>query len=129
MLNPLIGLFIILHGLVHFWFFTLSRRLVEFQPEMGWTGDSWLLSKLLEEPALRFLASVLYALAAIAFVAAGVGIFARAGWWRPVLAGSALFSSITILLFWDGAMPMLVQKGLIGLLINGVILIVLFLMK
>ena len=59
----------------------------------------------------------------------GAGIFLRAEWWRTVLVGSAVFSSVIILLLWDGGMQLIVQKGLIGLLINVVILIVLLLLK
>jgi hypothetical protein len=33
------GVFIVLHGLVHVWYVTLSQRWVEFQPEMVWTGE------------------------------------------------------------------------------------------
>ena len=35
MLRFLIGVFIVLHGLVHLWYVTLSQRLIEFQAEMG----------------------------------------------------------------------------------------------
>lgn len=125
MLRFLIGVFIVLHGLVHLWYVTLSQRLVEFQAEMGWSGRSWLFTNVLGDATTRSLASVLYVLATIAFVAGGVGIFVRAGWWRPVLVGSAVFSSAIILLFWDGSMQRLVEKGLIGLLINVVILVAL----
>jgi hypothetical protein len=51
MLRFLIGIFIVLHGLVHLWYVVLSQGLVEFEPEMGWTGESWLLSRLLGESA------------------------------------------------------------------------------
>ena len=27
-------------GLLHLWYVTLSQRWTEFQPEMGWTGES-----------------------------------------------------------------------------------------
>ena len=123
MLSFLIGLFILLHGLVHLWYFTLSLQWVEFQPEMGWTGRSLLLSNFVPESTLRPAASILYGLAAAAFVVSGIGIFIRADWVRPVLIGAALFSSVLILLFWDGGGDMLVQKGILGLLINLVILL------
>jgi hypothetical protein len=129
MLRFLFGFFIILHGLVHLWYVTLSQRWVEFQPEMGWSGQSWLLMNRLGETPLRSLASALYVLAAVLFVAAGAGIFLRAGWWRPVLIGSAAFSSVVILLFWDGRPELLVQKGLIGLLINMIILVALLVLQ
>ena len=121
----LFGIFIVLHGLVHLWYVTLSQRLVEFQPEMGWTGKSWLFSPLLGDAATRSLATVLYGLATLGFVIGGIGIFAQQAWWRPLVIGSATFSAAIILLFWDGGLRMLVQKGLIGLLINIVLLVAL----
>jgi len=30
--------FLILHGLVHLWYLVLAFRLVEYKPDMGWTG-------------------------------------------------------------------------------------------
>jgi hypothetical protein len=129
MVRFLIGLFIILHGLVHLWYFTLSQRLVEFKPEMGWTGKSWIFSNLLGESTTRVLASSLFVLAAIAFVISGFGIFFRAAWWCPMLVGSALLSSVILLLFWDGDMQLIVQKGLIGFLISIAILFILLILK
>lgn len=129
MFHFLFALFIILHGLVHLWYFTLSQRLVEFKPEMGWTGKSWLLSNFLENPNIRSLASTLFVLAAIAFVISGVGIFIRAEWWWTALISSAILSSVIILIFWDGSMQLIVQKGLIGFLISLVILLAMLLLK
>ena len=119
-----IGLFLGLHGLVHLWYLTLSRQWVEFQPEMGWTGQSWALSNFLDGTTLRLLASMFYGLAALVFVTAGVGMVMRTGWWQPVLAGAAVFSSVVIVIFWDGRLAQLVEKGLLGLLINVIVLAV-----
>ncbi len=129
MLRVLIGIFIVLHGLVHLWYFTLSQRLVEFKPDMGWSGRSWIFTDLLGDSMTRTLAGVLYVVAIIAFVVSGIGIFVRAEWWRPVLVGSAVFSTVIILLLWDGSMQLIVQKGLIGLLIDLGILVALILLK
>ena len=129
MVRFLIGLFIILHGLVHLCYFTLSQRLVEFKPEMGWTGKSWIFSNLLGGSITRVLASSLFVLAAIAFVISGFGIFFSAPWWWPTLVGSALLSSVILLLFWDGDMQPIVPKGLIGFLISIAILFILLILK
>ncbi len=129
MLRFLAGSFIVLHGLVHLWYVTLSLELVAFQPEMGWSGRSWVFTHLLGDATTRALATGLYGLATIAFVVSGSGIFLRADWWRPVLVGAAIFSSAIILLFWDGSLQLLVLKGLLGLLINVGILIALLLLK
>lgn len=129
MFRFLLGLFIILHGLVHLWYFTLSQRLVEFKPEMGWTGKSWILSNLLGDSNTRSLASALFVFTTIAFVLSAVGIFGRLEWSWTVLLSSAVFSCTILLLFWDGSMQLIVQKGLIGFLISLVIVLALILLK
>jgi hypothetical protein len=129
MLRFVISLFIVLHGLVHLWYFTLSQRLVEFKPEMGWSGRSWIFTNFLGDSTTRSLASVLYVLATIAFVVSGIGILLRAEWWRPVLVGSAVFSAAIILLLWDGGLQLLVNKGLVGFTISVMILVALLLLK
>jgi hypothetical protein len=116
-------MFVVLHGLVHLLFFGQSWRLFELQPEMVWPEGSWAFSKLVGNATTRTLDSVLYVLGAIGFVSGGIGIFIRAEWWRAVIVSSAAFSAVIILLFWDGGMQMLTEKGLIGLLINIVILV------
>ena len=122
MLRSFFGLIVVLHGLVHLWFVALSQRLVAFQPEMGWTGRSWLLTDLISDASTRLLASVDYAAAMVAFVASGIGLLTPGTWWRPVLIGSALFSGAAILLLWDGVTQLLVPRGIIGLLIDLAIL-------
>jgi hypothetical protein len=118
-----IGLFIVLHGLVHLWYVVLSQKLVAFQPKMGWTGRSWLLTNVLGDSPTRLLAGLLFVLATIGMVVSGIGVMARGEWWQPVLIGSAVLSSVTLVLFWDGSTDLIVQKGLLGLVINGAILI------
>jgi hypothetical protein len=112
----LIGVFIVLHGLVHLWFVVLSWRLVSFQPEMGWTGRSWLFTNSIGDASTRWLASGLYALSAVALVAGGIGYLAHSRWAPPMLLGAAVLSAATIMLFWDGSLVRIVEKGLIGLL-------------
>jgi hypothetical protein len=128
MLRMLFGVFVILHGLVHLWPFVLSQGLVEYKPEMGWTGESWILTRVIGDSTTRLLASIVYVLAAIIFVVSGVGLVTRVQWWRPTLVVSALFSAMVILTFWDGSAGLLVEKGLIGFLIDlGIIFLVLVL--
>jgi len=129
MLRTLFGVFIILHGLVHIWPFVLSRGLVEYKPEMGWTGESWLLTGLVGESATRLLASIVYVVAAVMFVSSGIGLFTRAQWWRPIMLASAIFSAAVILTFWDGRAGLLVEKGLVGFLIDLAIVFLLLVLK
>ena len=64
-------------------------------------------------------------LAAIGFVVGAAGIFAKQAWWHPVVVGSAAFSALIFILFWDGKRQMLDGKGLFAILINLVILVLL----
>ncbi len=123
MLNTLISIVLMLHGLVHIWYIVLAQGWVEFQADMGWTGSSWLFSSWMEEGMLVWLATICYGLSAAGFFVAGAGSLGNQEWSRPWLIGSALFSSLILILFWDGRPGMLVEKGLLGLLINLAVLI------
>jgi hypothetical protein len=129
MFRIIFGVFIVLHGLVHLLYFGQSARYFELQPEMIWPDGSWAFSRLLGDEATRILASISYVLAAIGFVAGGIGILVRQAWWRPVVVGSAAFSAVIIVLFWDGVAQMLDDKGGIGLLINIAILAALLVLR
>lgn len=118
MLSFTFGVFIVLHGLVHLLYFGQSWRLFELQPGMIWPDGSWAFSRLLGDKITRLLASISCVLAALGFVVGGIGILAGQNWWRTVVVGSAVFSTIIYILFWDGKMQKLDNKGGIGLLIN-----------
>jgi hypothetical protein len=122
MLNTFAGIFVILHGLVHLWYVVLSYQVVEFQPDMGWTGKSWFFSAFLQESSVRQLAGILFIIAALLFIISGIGIITNAGWLSSVILISSIFSSIILILFWDGSMAMIVQKGIIGVIINLVLI-------
>lgn len=129
MLRIIVGIFIVLHGLVHLLYSGQSQRLFELQPGMVWPDGSWAFSRLFGDETIRMLASVSMVLAAIGFVAGGAGILVRQAWWRPVVLGSAAFSAVIIVLFWDGVLRNLDDKGAIGLLINLAILVAVLVWK
>lgn len=117
------GVFIVLHGVVHLFYFGQSRRLFELQEGMVWPDGSWAFSKLLGDQVTRSLASVCCVVAAAGFVIGGVGIFAKQTWWHPATVISAAFSAVLFVLFWDGKRQMLSENGAIGLLIDVAILV------
>lgn len=129
MVRIFLGVFMVLHGLVHLLYFGQSARYFELQPGMVWPDGSWIFSKLVGEEGNRTLAAVTLALAAIGFVMSGIGIFAGQSWWRPVIVGSALFSSVVFVLFWDGGAQHLDNQGAVGILINAAILAALLLFQ
>jgi hypothetical protein len=123
MLSFVVGLFLVLHGLVHLLYFAQSRRYFALQAGMVWPDGAWAFTKLLGEDGTRLLASLACALAALGFVGGGVGVFAGQAWWRPVVTGAAAFSALIFVLSWDGALQKLADKGAIAILINGAILL------
>ena len=129
MTRILFGVFIVLHGLVHLLYFGQSARYFELQPGMVWPDGSWVFSKFLAEGANRMLANILLVLAAIGFVAAGIGVLAGQSWWQPVVMGAAVFSSTIFILFWDGTAQQLPNKGAVAILINAALLVALMLFQ
>jgi len=125
LLKFIFGVFFVLHGLVHLLYFGQSWRLFELRPGMVWPDGSWAFSKLLGDEVTRILASISCVLAAVGFVAGGIGLLVSQTWWQPVVVASAAFSAVIVILFWDGKVQNLDDKGGIGLLINLAILVAL----
>ena len=125
MLRLIVGVFIVLHGLVHLLYAGQSARRFELTPGMVWPDGSWAFSRLLGDEATRLLASICCILAAIGFVAGGAGIFLQQDWWRTAVVASAGFSAALVILFWDGKAQRLAEKGGVGLLLDLAILVAL----
>jgi hypothetical protein len=125
----IVGFFFVLHGLVHLLYFGQSRRLFELRPGMVWPDNSWVFSNLLGVEMTRLLASICCVLAAIAFVAAGVAVFAASPILRPLILSAAVFSSVLFVLFWDGKFHELDGQGGVAILINLAILVGLLILR
>lgn len=120
--SVLFGIFFTLHALVHLLYAGHALRFFELRPGLAWPDGSWLFSRLFGKSAARWLAAVSLVLAALGFLAAGLGLFLRADWWRTMTLGAAGFSALSYLLFWDGKLHEIPDKGGVGLLINLAIL-------
>ena len=116
------GIFLILHGLVHLLYAGQSRRLFELRPGLLWPDSSWAFSRLMGVKTTRLLAGASLFLVTLGFLAGGLGYLLQQGrvqgWWQPVTAGSAVFSSVIFILFWDGKFKALSEQGGVGVLIN-----------
>lgn len=120
----LIGIFVILHGLVHLLYFGQSWRIFEMQPGMTWPDGSWAFARLMGNDATRLLASLALVVTAIGFIVAGVAILASQAWGATLLLVVSIFSSVLYLLFWDGTMAHIDNQGAIGILINLALIVV-----
>lgn len=121
MFDLALGVFLVLHGLVHLWYVVLSQGWVKIEEQMGWNGYSWLLSPILPTGTILSLASVLYVAVALGFVAGGVGYVLDRDWATTVLVATAALSTVVLLAMWDGKPDLLVEKGVLGVLINLVV--------
>lgn len=128
-MNIALGIFMVLHGLVHLLYFGQSGRYFELQEGMVWPDGSWVFSRLLSDESTRALAGIACVIAAIGFVAGGIGLFAEQEWWRPVIITVAVFSIIFYVLFWDGTMQHMDDQGWVGILINATILVAVLVIK
>lgn len=117
-MNTAIGIFMLLHGLVHIWYIVLSQEWVKVEAEMGWTGKSWLLSSWINQNITSASAAIFYGLSAFTFVIASIGLFAKTEWTRPWLMAASILSALTILVFWDGDFFKLIEKGALGFIIS-----------
>ena len=124
-----VGIFFIMHALVHLLYVGLALRFFELRPGLTWPDGAWAFSRLFGDPAARWLAAVSLALAALGFVIAGIGLLLRQEWWPPITTGAALLSTLIFFLFWDAKFPALPDKGGVGLLINLAILVITMLFK
>jgi hypothetical protein len=128
-LSSLFGAFIILHGLVHLLYFAQSQRIFELRPGMVWPDGSWAFSRLLGEKSTKLLASALCLLAALGFIAGGIGLFFGQAWWRNVSVAAAAISILLYILFWNGKLQKMDDQGGVGILIDIAILAVIVLFQ
>jgi len=122
MLNIVIGVFIILHGLVHMLYFGQSQKYFELQPGMNWPDGSWALSGFLGNDLTRSIASILLVLITVILVIGGIGLLAKWELWRSIVIGGTLLSTVAYLILWNGKMLRLDNQGFVGILINIAIL-------
>jgi hypothetical protein len=128
-MRSVLGVFIMLHGLVHLLYFGQSARFFELKPVMLWPDGSWAFSRLLGNEAARNLVSISLILAAMGLIVGGIGILASQVWWRPVVVGEATFSSLVYILSWNGRMQNLDGQGVVGILIDIAILLTVLILR
>ena len=123
-----LGIFLILHAMVHLLYAGQSARFFELKPGMVWPDAAWAFSRFLGNVTIRNLASLSLLLSAIIFIISGVGILSNQPWAKSLTIGAITFSSIVFILFWNGQLQDLDGQGGIGLIINIVLLVAVLLL-
>lgn len=119
----ILGGFLVLHGLVHLLYLGQSQRVFALASGLRWPDGSWALSGLLGERATRSVASIACAVAALGFIAAGGALLLRQGWWHSAIVSASAFSTLLLVLLWNGRMQKLAEQGAVAVLINAALLV------
>ncbi len=129
MFRVIIGILFIFHGLVHLLYFGHSRRAFEMKPGMAWPDGAWAVSRVMDTGAVRNLAGIVCVTAGVLFAAGGIGLLAKIPIWRTVVLSASVVSSALFILFWDGTFRNMDGQGWVGVLINAVILLSVFVFR
>ncbi|MDH5718952.1 MAG: hypothetical protein OEZ22_15095 [Spirochaetia bacterium] len=123
-----VGIFFILHGLVHLLYSAHSLKRIELEKNFIWPDNSWLFSNKLNIEFIKQIASIACVIVAIGFVIGGILVFIEFSWSYWEIIASAIISSIIFFIFWDGSIRKIHSQGAIAILINiAIIIIVLYL--
>ena len=115
------GVFLVLHGLVHFLYIAISQEYIHDEG-IHWTERSWLFSEFFSQNTVKRLAFVFYGISILLFLLAGIVVFMEIPNLKRSIFVAAIFSTITILSFWNGKLQNLSDQGFIGIALNLLIL-------
>ena len=119
-----LGIFLMMHAVVHLLYAAQAARLFELRPGLKWPQGSWLYRRMLKARELNTVASGTMLLAGLGFLAAGVGAIGFQGWWQKATSAAAVFSVVLFILFWDGRLKELDAQGGVGVVIDAALLAV-----
>lgn len=113
-----IGIFCILHGLVHLLYMGHSLNYFELEKGFIWPDNSKLLSKIFGLKTKKMIAGVMCIIASISFLLAGVCVLMDHSWYHIEIIVAMMISTLLFIVFWDGTRRKLHTQGGIAILIN-----------
>lgn len=123
-------LFVFLHGLAHMVYTALASGWIPAAEGVeNWTGTPWLLSRTLSTQGTRGAGPIIFTALTVVFVIAAAGLALRQRWATTWVAVAAVASCGALLAFWDGNLQSLTEKGVVGLIINIILLVALFVFR
>ncbi|MHA2364458.1 MAG: hypothetical protein ACXAC7_10905 [Candidatus Hodarchaeales archaeon] len=119
-----LAFFLIVHGLIHivFLFHYFSKDEKAF---VGWSGQSWLLGKMLPSAQIKNIGRLFWILIPVIFVLSGLSIFdffPLNEYLIPLVVIASLIAIIAFIIFYDGLAPTPFH-WVLGLIINVVLII------
>jgi ABC-type dipeptide/oligopeptide/nickel transport system permease component len=118
MFNIAFGILLILHGLVHLFYFAQNNGCFELKPGMKWPRESWLLSGLSAHNTIKIIAGSACIAITAGFMTGALAFFFEQSWWKYCIVYTAILSSAMFIVFWNGKLKKLADQGWIGILIN-----------
>jgi hypothetical protein len=94
-----LALVVFAHGVGHVLFLAPVVGLGNWADQ---TGESWILTGAIGEPATRAIATALWSAVIVLFVAGVAGFLGGTEWWRTVTIAAAALSAVGIVAFWGG---------------------------
>jgi hypothetical protein len=94
-----LALVVFAHGVGHLLFLAPVIGLGNWAEQ---TGESWILTSAIGEPATRVIATILWSAVIVLFVAGVAGFLGGTEWWRTVTIAAAALSAVGIVAFWGG---------------------------
>jgi hypothetical protein len=94
-----LALVVFAHGVGHLLFLAPVVGLGNWADQ---TGESWILTGAIGEPATRAIATALWSAVIVLFVAGVAGFLGGTEWWRTVTIAAAALSAVGIVAFWGG---------------------------
>ena len=107
MISHIFGIFLILHGIVFYLYAGQSSGIFELKPGMTWPDGSWVFSKFIDDKITRRIGLISCLLSGTGFIASGSALLFDAPPWQQIAIISIAFSSIAILLLWNGSLQKL----------------------
>ena len=118
-----IGIFYILHGLVHLLYMGHSFKYFELEKGFIWPEKSKLLENILNLQSKKKFANILCVISAISFVVSGVCVLIGCDLNNIEVIFAVISSTVLYIAFWDGTSIKLHTQGGIGILLNILILV------
>lgn len=118
MIDKLIAIFFILHGLIHLIGFVVPWKIIQTK-EMAY--NTRILNHRIDigDTGYRLL-GLLWLLACFGFVATGVGLWVLAPWWFNLALGASIFSSLLCISGWpESQFGLYINAAILGWLLLG----------
>lgn len=122
MIKTFIGIFYLLHGLVHLLYMGHSLHYFDLEKGFVWPDHSKLLGPVFSLRTKKLIAAGMCVIAALSFAISGICIITGHSWHNLEVIVALSVSTVLFIAFWDGSGRKLHTQGGIAIAINLLIL-------